>query len=75
MTPKFPHAGFEPDQATLDLANKAGVSSISISHDPLEAVKGAHVIYTDVWASMGQKDQAEERKRLFKGYQVGPENG
>ncbi|GAB4817297.1 hypothetical protein N2152v2_004343 [Parachlorella kessleri] len=62
--------GFEPDQATVDLARQARLGSISISHEPLEAVKGADVIYTDVWASMGQKDQAEERKRLFKGFQV-----
>ena len=36
----------------------------------LQAVKGADVVYTDVWASMGQKEEAEERKRRFKGFQV-----
>lgn len=35
-----------------------------------QAVKGADVVYTDVWASMGQKEEAEERKRRFAGFQV-----
>ena len=35
-----------------------------------QAVKGADVVYTDVWASMGQKDEAETRKQQFKGFQV-----
>lgn len=35
-----------------------------------QAVKGADVVYTDVWASMGQKEEAEERKRIFQGFQV-----
>ena len=43
---------------------------VEISHDPKQAVKGADVVYTDVWASMGQKDQAETRKKRFKGFQV-----
>ena len=38
---------------------------------PLQAVKGADVIYTDVWASMGQKAEAEARKQQFAGFQVG----
>ena len=40
---------------------------------PLQAVKGADVIYTDVWASMGQKAEAEARKQQFAGFQVGLE--
>ncbi len=35
-----------------------------------QAVKGADVVYTDVWASMGQKEEAEERRRQFQGFQV-----
>ena len=47
-----------------------GVSTITISHDPASAVKGADVIYTDVWASMGQKEEAEEREKAFKNFQL-----
>ncbi len=40
------------------------------TRDPHEAVAGADVVYTDVWASMGQEDEAEERVRIFRPYQV-----
>jgi ornithine carbamoyltransferase len=46
---------------------------IEILEDPIEAVKNADVIYTDVWASMGQEKEAEERKKKFMKYQVNPE--
>lgn len=62
--------GFEPDPKTVALAEKSGISKITISHDPREAVQGANVVYTDVWASMGQKEEAEERKRKFQGFMV-----
>ena len=39
-------------------------------HDPLEAVDGAHVIYTDVWTSMGQEKEKEDRKKIFKDFQI-----
>ncbi|KAK9846421.1 hypothetical protein WJX81_003490 [Elliptochloris bilobata] len=65
--------GFEPDAATVELANAAGAGRVSVSHDPFEAVQGADVVYTDVWASMGQKEEAEERKRRFAGFQVNEE--
>ncbi|KAK9823522.1 hypothetical protein WJX72_003367 [[Myrmecia] bisecta] len=61
--------GFEPDPATVELANRAG-AAVSISHDPMDAVRNADVIYTDVWASMGQKEEAAERKKRFQGFQV-----
>ncbi len=51
-------------------AQEAGLSRIDISHDPLAAAKGADVIYTDVWASMGQKHEKEERMQRFQGFQV-----
>jgi ornithine carbamoyltransferase len=46
------------------------VTNISVTSDPLEAVRAAHVVYTDVWASMGQEAEAEARKRIFSPYQV-----
>jgi ornithine carbamoyltransferase len=49
---------------------EAGGSEIEIANDPLLAVHGADAVYTDVWASMGQESEAEERNRLFAPYQV-----
>jgi ornithine carbamoyltransferase len=51
------------------MANKAN-SNIKIVYDPILAVKGADIIYTDVWASMGQKEEAEKRFKDFAGFQV-----
>lgn len=61
--------GYEPDEATLALAKAAGISDVSVTSDR-NAVKGADVIYTDVWASMGQKDTLEVKMRDFAPYQV-----
>ena len=61
---------YTPDAATVKAAQEAGLSRIDISHDPLAAAKGADVIYTDVWASMGQKHEKEERMQRFQGFQV-----
>jgi len=65
--------GYEPDKKTVDDAKAAGISKIEISHNPAEAVKDADMIYTDVWASMGQKEEAEEREKIFKPFQVNQE--
>ena len=62
--------GFEPDARTAKKAMKAGVSKIEIVNDVKEAVKGADVVYSDVWASMGQKEEAEYRHTAFQGFQV-----
>ena len=51
-------------------AQQAGLSKIEITNDPKEAVIGADVVYSDVWASMGQKDEAEYRRKAFQGFQV-----
>lgn len=62
--------GFEPDADTVARAVAAGRSRITLTSDPYAAVEGADVVYTDVWASMGQKDQAEARKKVFRNFVV-----
>jgi len=62
--------GYRPDEETVTATRAAGISQIDISHDPTTAVKGADIVYTDVWASMGQKHEAAERAALFAGFQV-----
>jgi ornithine carbamoyltransferase len=61
---------FKPDTATLQKAIDSGISKINISHNPSEAILNADIVYTDVWASMGQKDEAAEREKLFSSFQV-----
>ena len=61
---------YEPDKDLVKQAKDTGISNIEITHDTQSAVKDADVIYTDVWASMGQKDEAEAREKIFKDYQV-----
>ena len=43
---------------------------MEIQHNPLDAIQGSDVVYTDVWASMGQKEEAEKRRQAFQNYQV-----
>ena len=62
--------GFEPDLDTVKMVEDSGLSSFQLSHDPISAVRDADVIYTDVWASMGQKEEATEREKVFAPYQV-----
>ena len=62
--------GFEPDEDTVNSAREVGISDITITHDLKSVVKDADVIYTDVWASMGQKDEAEVREKIFADFQV-----
>ena len=64
---------YKPDQKTVDQALKAGISKINISHNPKEAVSNADIVYTDVWASMGQKEEALEREKIFSNFQVNQE--
>ena len=63
-------SGFEPDQKTVKMIEDSGISTYELSHNPTDAVEGADVIYTDVWASLGQKDEAAERQKVFSDYQV-----
>ncbi len=57
----------------LNLVNKAkdmGLSDIQIMHDPVKGVENSDIIYSDVWASMGQKEESDLRKKIFNPYQV-----
>ena len=68
--------GYTPDPDIVSQAEGlAAVSgaSILITHDPAEALDGAHAVYTDVWASMGQEQEAAKRKKAFHDYQVNEE--
>ncbi|PCC99710.1 ornithine carbamoyltransferase [Halopseudomonas pelagia] len=60
--------GYDPDPQFLAQAG----DRVSVMRDPKEAVRGAHLINTDVWASMGQEDEAEARLKRFAPYQVTP---
>ncbi len=67
-------SGFAPDATLLtaarDQQRRLGKGSIELTTDPKAAARGAHVINTDVWASMGQEEEAAERRRAFAGYCV-----
>jgi ornithine carbamoyltransferase len=63
--------GYEPADHLLARAQK--VAKVRILRDPMEAAKGAHVVNTDVWASMGQEQEQKERERAFRGFSVTPE--
>lgn len=60
--------GYEPDALLMKWANENG--KFTCTEDIFEAAKDADVLYTDVWASMGQEAEAEERKKIFKNYQI-----
>ncbi len=60
--------GYDPDRAILERAQS--VADVRITRDPAEAVEGADVVNTDVWASMGQEDEQAVREKAFKGFIV-----
>jgi len=65
--------GYEPKDEIVNIAKEDAKKincTIEIVHDPKEAVKGADVIYTDVWTSMGYEKESEIRKEVFKPYQI-----
>ena len=65
--------GYEPDPEIIGQAEGLAATSgctLSISNDALAAVDGAHAVYTDVWASMGQENEAARRREAFRDYQV-----
>ncbi|MBI5575138.1 MAG: ornithine carbamoyltransferase [Deltaproteobacteria bacterium] len=62
--------GFEPDARVLREASGAGSGDVRIVRDPVEAAKGADVLYTDVWTSMGQEKERKRRLAAFRGYRI-----
>ncbi|MGW8161279.1 MAG: ornithine carbamoyltransferase [Desulfobulbales bacterium] len=62
--------GYDPHADIFHVAQQEAGDRISIVRDPVAAVRGADVINTDVWASMGQESEQQERLRVFQGYQV-----
>ena len=67
---------YRPDETVTKQAMedaKATGASISLVTDPVEAVKGADIVVTDTWASMGQEEEHDERKKIFAPYQVNKE--
>ena len=65
--------GYEPQKAVLEEAGefaKKNNSLISLFNNPFEAAKGADVLYTDVWTSMGQEEETKARKEIFRDFQI-----
>jgi ornithine carbamoyltransferase len=62
--------GYDPDRAILKRGMAEAPAGVILHRDPVAAVCGADVVYTDVWVSMGQESQREERMKRFQGYQV-----
>ena len=63
--------GFEPDTAILEQSRRLAAArgaDVVVLHEPVAAVRGAHALYTDVWASMGQEEEKAERQRAFAGW-------
>jgi len=62
-----------PYKNVLEIAKKSKISKITLTYDPIEAVQNADVVYTDVWASMGQEDLYEIKTSLLRKFQVNSE--
>jgi len=62
-------AGYEPDRSVVADAKREG-GDVTLTHNPAEAVAGADAVYTDVWTSMGEEEEAETRQEVFRPYQV-----
>ena len=65
--------GVTPDIQILEFAKTIKNATLTVTDDIFEAAKDADVLYTDVWASMGQEEEAEKRKQLFSKYQINSE--
>jgi len=64
---------YPPDNEILDWAQREGRGSIHLVHEVKAAVSSADVLYTDVWASMGQEGEEDERKKIFRSFQINEE--
>jgi len=64
---------YPPDNEILDWAQREGLGSIHLVHEVKAAVSSADVLYTDVWASMGQEGEEDERKKVFRSFQINEE--
>jgi ornithine carbamoyltransferase len=62
-------AGYEPDERAVAVARSSG-GEVEVVNDPAEAVRGADVLYTDVWTSMGQEEERERRLRDLAGFGI-----
>ncbi|MBD3288357.1 ornithine carbamoyltransferase [candidate division KSB1 bacterium] len=62
--------GYDPDPIVLKHARETAVNEITIYREPSDAAKGADILYTDVWASMGQEHEAAEREKALANYQI-----
>jgi len=62
--------GYDPDPDVLKRAKESSATSISVMRDPADAVAAADVVYTDVWVSMGQENEAARKRTKFKKYQI-----
>ncbi|WP_374719088.1 ornithine carbamoyltransferase [Parageobacillus toebii] len=69
-------AGYEPKEKYVNAAMQIGKqtgANVAVTHDPVEAVTNADIIYTDVWTSMGQEQESEQRLAVFQPFQVNSE--
>lgn len=62
--------GYDPDSEILKLAEERAPGKVTLVRDPAEAVKNADIVYTDVWASMGQEEEQKKREKDFAGFCV-----
>ena len=64
--------GYEPNNLVIEKANKIykNKNLLKITNDPLLAVSGANVLYTDVWSSMGEENKMEEKDKAFNGFTI-----
>ncbi len=62
--------GYDPDESIMERSHRNAKGRVSLCRDPFDAASKADVLYTDVWTSMGQEAESQERKRIFANYQI-----